>query len=351
MKTLKVIDFFCSGGGMSLGMQKAGLKIVAGIDNDISCKETYETNIKGAKFLHKDIFGLKPEELEGLFPNIKRNDNNLVLIGCTPCQYWSNIRTDKSKSKSTKNLLVEFQRFVEYFNPGYVIVENVPGIYKNMTKSKLSNFIKKLEEKNFAVNANIHNVSEYGVPQSRKRFTLIASRLTDKIVLPKKVKKIPVLKNVIGVRNGFPKVNAGHRDKSKFMHTVAGLSELNLRRIQQVKKNGGTRFDFSSDKDLQLNCFKGKDKSFTDTYGRMSWEKISPTITTKFFNVTSGKFVHPEEDRAISLREGASIQTFPKSFIFKTSSISTTARIIGNAVPPKYAKAIGKSLYLIHESN
>ena len=138
-------------------------------------------------------------------------------------------------------------------------------------------------------------MSEYGIPQKRKRYTLIANRNSNTKILPKKIRRKLYVKDVLGEENGFPKVKAGNKDKTSFNHTVAGLSELNLKRIKKVRKNGGTRFDFAGIPELQLKCFVGKDTSFTDTYGRICWNDFSPTITTKFFNVSSGKFVHPED--------------------------------------------------------
>ncbi|HFC2050340.1 DNA cytosine methyltransferase, partial [Neisseria gonorrhoeae] len=154
------------------------IQVLAGIDYELSCKETYEANIN-AKFIQADIFELQPETLEKEL-GLKKNDDDLILIGCSPCQYWSVIQTDKRKSEKSKSLLLEFQRFVEYFNPGYVVVENVPGILSRMKESGLDNFIKLLEEKGFTVHFGIHNTADYGIPQSRKRFTLIANRITKK---------------------------------------------------------------------------------------------------------------------------------------------------------------------------
>lgn len=122
---LKAVDFFCGGGGMSYGMQKAGIKVLAGIDFEPNCKATYKANIKGAEFIQADVFNLTEQELQTKL-NLKRNDDELILIGCSPCQFWSIINTDKNKSEKSKNLLVEFRRFVEYFKPGFVVVENVP---------------------------------------------------------------------------------------------------------------------------------------------------------------------------------------------------------------------------------
>ena len=342
-KQINAVDFFCSGGGMSYGMQQAGVNVVAGIDFDKNCEETYKSNIKDAKFIHVDVFDLKEEELEQQL-SLRKNDDNLLLIGCSPCQFWSRINTDRKKSKKTKDLLKEFWRFVEYFKPGYVVVENVPGVLRRKEESGLEDFINWLKNNGYMVHFNVHEVSEYGVPQHRRRFTLIANRITNKEIEPEKkqCKKLTV-RDVIGEKNGFPKVEAGHKDDSIFMHTVAGLKEINIKRLELTERDGGTRLSYVYSK-LAPNCHRNKKDSFKDTYGRMYWDKPSPTITTKFFSISNGRFAHPEENRAISLREGAVLQSFPKDYIFKTTSVANTARMIGNAVPPKYAEAIGMAI-------
>jgi DNA (cytosine-5)-methyltransferase 1 len=346
MHKLKAVDFFCGGGGMSYGMQNAGIKVLGGIDYEPSCKETYEANLKDAKFILADVFNLTTKELEAEL-NLLRNDDELVLIGCSPCQFWSIINTDKNKSEKSKNLLVEFRRFVEYFKPGYVVVENVPGVLRKKEESGLASFISWLEEEKngYKVHFDVHNVNEFGVPQNRKRFTLIANRVTKIEIIPfKDSSERLVVKDVLGINNGFPKVKAGHKDNTNFLHTVPSLSQMNKERLRLVKKDGGSRLGFANNKKLQLNCFVGRDDSFKDTFGRLWWDRPAPTITTKFFSVSNGRFVHPEEDRALSLREGATLQSFPKSFKFHGTSVSSIARIIGNAVPPEYAKRIGLSI-------
>ncbi len=341
---LKAIDFFCGGGGMSYGLKKAGIKVLAGIDYDGNCKSTYEANLGRKRFIKADISKLNEEELRTKL-DIEFDDNNLVLVGCSPCQYWSIINTDKSKSKKSKNLLLEFKRFVDYLNPGYVIVENVPGVLRRKSESGLDHFIENLECNGYTVHFDIHNTSEYGVPQNRKRFTLIANRVTSKEVEPlkRKSKKINVC-DVIGTHNGFPNVSAGHRDQSDIMNNVSGLSETNQKRILLVPKDGGDRMSFATNPNLQLTCFIGKKDSFKDSYSRLYWDKPAPTITTKFFSISNGRFVHPEENRGLSLREGAILQSFPKSYKFKGTSIAEIAKIIGNAVPPEYARRIGKAI-------
>jgi DNA (cytosine-5)-methyltransferase 1 len=344
MNDYKAVDFFCSGGGMSYGMQQAGINIIAGIDSDKNCEETYNSNIKKAEFILADVFNLEESELE-IKLSLKKNDDKLILIGCSPCQFWSIINTDKEKSKKSKGLLKEFRRFVEYFIPGYVVVENVPGVLRRKEESGLKDFIHWLKSNNYTVHFGVHEVSEYGVPQHRKRFTLIASRVTQKEIEPKKKqgKKITV-RDVLGEKNGFPKISAGHKDNTPFLHTTAGLEDINIKRLALTKKNGGTRLAYADNPELAPDCHKNNKESFKDTYGRMWWDRPAPTITTKFFSISNGRFAHPEENRGISLREGAVLQSFPKNYIFKTTSLANTARMIGNAVPPKYAKAIGRAI-------
>jgi len=345
---IKAVDFFCGGGGMSYGIRKSGIKVLAGIDNDDNCRATYEANIKDSQFIQADVFELTEKKLEKEL-NIKPNDNNLVLIGCSPCQYWSIINTDRNKSQKSKNLLIEFERFVKYFMPGYVIVENVPGILRNKEESGLQNFIDWLNTYKYNVHFEIHNTNDYGVPQNRKRFTLIASRVgNDKVKPIKSNKKKPHVIDVLGEKNGFPKIKAGHKDQTPFKHSVAGLNALNLRRLKKVKKNGGNRFDFADDKELQLKCFINKNDSFKDTFGRLWWNRPASTITTRFTSISNGRFVHPEENRGLSLREGAVLQTFPKDYIFEGASMAVIAKIIGNAVPPEYAKRIGLAILKNH---
>ncbi|WP_339723676.1 DNA cytosine methyltransferase [Maribacter stanieri] len=345
---IKAVDFFCGGGGMSFGMQKSGIQVLAGIDYEENCRATYNANIGKDKFIKADVFELKEEELEETL-KLKRNDDDLLLIGCSPCQFWSIINTDKNKSQKSKSLLVEFERFVKYFNPGYVVVENVPGVLRKKGESGLEDFINWLKNKGYKVHCEIHNVSEYGVPQSRKRLTLIANRVTNLELQPIKFegKKLTVY-DVIGEHNGFSKIDAGHKDKSDFMHTVAGLKQINIDRLKLTKKDGGSRMSYANNEDLVPQCHKNDTTNFKDTYGRIWWHRQSPTITTKFFSISNGRFAHPEENRALSIREGATLQSFPKDYKFIGTSMGSLARLIGNAVPPEYSKRVGQAIIQNH---
>ena len=341
-ETLKAIDFFCGAGGMTQGMKMAGIKVIASIDIDEDCKKTYEENHPESEFFLADIKKL-PRTFFEKRCGTKRNDDALIFIGCSPCQYWSILNTNRRSSEGTKGLLEHFWRFVCYYNPGYVVIENVPGIKRKESESGLGKFCKKLEKKGYAIAADTINAKYYGVPQSRKRFVLIASRVELSISLPKPEKE-SILGEFIGTHNGFPALQSGHRDENNFMNMVSELSEKNLRRLRLTPKNGGTRKAWKDDSALQLKAYKDKDDSFKDVYGRLRWNKPSSTITTRFNGISNGRFAHPEEDRGLSLREGATLQTFAKNYIFKCGSSKTASKLIGNAVPPQLAYRIAKAI-------
>lgn len=340
MRPLKAVDFFCGAGGMSYGLSLAGIKVVAGIDVDEDCKDTYETNNPKSKFILTDIKELTIEQLDKL--GIEQHDDSVIFVGCSPCQHWTQIQTEKSKSLETKSLLEDFQKFASYFMPGFVVVENVRGILTNKDESKLTGFLDFLHKSNYSVDYGIIDAMYYGVPQKRKRFLLIASRVDKKIKLPE-AEKGSVLKveDFIGADKGFPAIAAGHEDETDFLHTTSRLLDKNIKRLKLTPHDGGTRLAWKDDPELQINAYKGKDNTFKDTYGRMFWGKPSPTITTKFHSISNGRFAHPDENRGISLREGATLQTFPKTYVFKGNGIGSIARQIGNAVPPELTRRIG----------
>ncbi len=340
-RKLKAIDFFCSAGGVSCGFKQAGINVLGGIDIDKKCKNTYEKNIK-AKFLHADVSSLKKEKLIKYF-NITQNQDDLLFVGCSPCQYYSNIKTDKTKSSKTRLLLADFQEFVDYYRPGYVFIENVPGLDKKKG-SPLADFKEFLTDKGYFFSDGVLNAKHYGVPQNRRRYILIASRINSGIALPKPNKEnIKTVKDAIGDKNIFIPIQAGTIDKTRFIHTASALSSINLKRIKLTPKNGGGRTSWASIKELQLDCYKDH-HGHTDVYGRMFWDKPSPTITTRFDSLSNGRYGHPDQDRAISLREGATLQSFPLSYKFCSKDKNTTAKMIGNAVPPKLACRIAKNI-------
>lgn len=257
------------------------------------------------------------------------------------------MNTDKTKSSETRLLLDDFQGFVDYYRPGYIFIENVPGLQKD-PDSPLGKFKAFLTESGYVFDENIINAKYFGVPQNRRRYVLIATRIKQTISLPKENKKnIKTVRDAIGDYSKFYPILAGYKDKSSFIHTSADLSVINKKRLQQVPLNGGSRESW--DDDLQLECYKSHE-GHTDVYGRMHWDRPSPTITTRFCSISNGRYGHPEQLRAISLREGAMLQSFPEDYVFYSESQGVIAKMIGNAVPPQFAALIGSKLIETHKT-
>ncbi|AWM35296.1 DNA (cytosine-5-)-methyltransferase [Hymenobacter nivis] len=340
----KAVDFFCGAGGMTNGFRKAGVNVIAGVDFDHDCRKTYEDNNVGSKFILADIKTLTFREFTKQ-TKIRVGDDHLIFIGCSPCQYWSKIKTDKKKSEESKNLLNDFRRFVDHYNPGTVVIENVPGILTKKVESPLDDFLAFLSTKGYHFDKKVINAMNYGVPQTRRRFLLIASRVNKAVKLPAPAASpASVVFDFISEGHGFPVLAAGAKDETSALHITAGLSDLNLLRIQSTPKDGGTRLSYVDDVALAIPSQFQDTEAFTDTYGRLRWNAPAPTITTKFISLSNGRFGHPDQDRALSLREGATLQTFDRNYSFYGSSIAAKARQIGNAVPPFLAEQIARSI-------
>ncbi len=339
---LKAVDFFCGAGGVTRGFRDAGIRVLCGIDFDRNCKDTYELNNPGSEFIEKNIVEYSPKELQKHL-KLKRHDKDLIFVGCSPCQYYSTVnRGPKDKSEKGKLLLDNFQQFVEYFKPGYIFIENVPGL-KRDKDSPLERFKDFLLDNKYIFKDDVLNAKHYGVPQNRRRYMLLATRVSRKIYFPKENKSIlKTVKDAIGDINQFPPIRAGHKDETEFIHSSAKLTEKNLLRIRKTSHNGGSRKEWANDVDLQLECYKGYD-GHSDVYGRMNWHRVSPAITTKFYSLSNGRYGHPEQDRALSLREGAVLQSFPINYKFIVSGQANVARLIGNAVPPLLARKIAEN--------
>lgn len=331
---------------MTCGLRQAGINVRGGIDIEQEFESTYQTNNPGSIFINESVTELEETELERRL-EIRANDDQLIFIGCSPCQFWTNMNTTKKKSEATKDLLAEFQRFVDYFRPGYVILENVPGFQD--AESPLARFKEFLNENNYNFDEGVLNARFYEVPQNRRRFILVATRVGEnKISLP-----LPNVETSVTVREAighYPETAAGRVDNTNFQHEAARLSTLNMERIQATPHDGGSRLSWSENQRLQLRCYVGRDNQYTDYYGRMYWDRPSPAITTKFIRTSNGRYGHPEQDRAISLREGATLQSFPEDYVFYSKSIGAKAQMIGNAVPPRLGKAIGQQI-LEHFNN
>jgi DNA (cytosine-5)-methyltransferase 1 len=346
-KQIGVIDLFCGIGGLSHGMYKKGFEILGGYDIDGSCRYAFESNNK-SKFYSSDVAVLTGDHLRNVFGNIPVK----ILAGCAPCQPFSSYAfKNKEKDSSKYDLLYQFSRLVEEANPDIVTMENVSQILSFKQKPVLNDFIQKLEKLGYNVCYKIIYCPDYGIPQTRKRLVLLASKHGKIDLVPPTHKP----ENYITVRKvikDLPALRAGEICKTDSLHRARNLSDLNLRRIKATKING-TWTDWPDE--LKLECHKKESgKSFKSVYGRMDWDKPAPTMTTLCTGLGNGKFGHPEQNRAITPREAAMFQTFPKSYKFFSPSdevsITKASRYIGNAVPPVLGKITAESI-IIHLRN
>lgn len=339
-KNVFVIDLFCGVGGMTYGLAKEGFNVVAGFDIDPTCKYPYEVNNPGSRFIQQDIETANLESIIDIYPN---EPGVRVLVGCAPCQPFSRYTqryTKQNREDAKWRLVGSFGRAIEGVQPDIVSMENVPELARH---SVFDEFLKILDSNNYTVWWDIIHCVDYGVPQTRRRLVLLASRFGDIQIIPK-THLIPV--TVRQSINSLSAIDAGEQHSKDPIHFASGLSEINLFRIQNTSEGGGWK-DWPSE--LVLACHKKETgKTYSNIYGRMWWDKPAPTITTEFNAIGSGRFGHPVQDRAISLREGALLQTFPKKYRFakrrQDVSIGTIARHIGNAVPVRLAQIIGRSI-------
>ncbi len=337
--TIGGIDLFCGAGGLTRGLMDAGVRIKAGVDLEETCRYPYEHNNLGAVFVHKSVHDLSADELEQYYGDAAVR----LLCGCAPCQAFSSIN-QKNKDRASKTgrwvLLDEFGRLVKELNPELVSMENVPGL---LGQDVFARFVQTLEDSNYYVDYNIIDCSDYGMPQRRKRLVLVASRFGH-VSLPKpKNNKPTTVRAAIGA---LPSLSAGETDLKDPLHTASALSTLNMKRIQ-ASVPGGTWNDW--DESLRARCHKeSSGDGYGAVYGRMEWDEPAPTITTQFYNYGSGRFGHPEQDRAISLREGALLQGFPSSYVFSEPGVLIGKRelgkLIGNAVPVGLGRLVGETL-------
>lgn len=336
-RKVQAVDLFCGVGGLTYGLRQAGVDVIAGIDNDVSCKYAYEKN-NGAKFIDADVSEYDFNELKKLFSD----DSIKVLVGCAPCQTFSSntFKIDNTLKQQDKRwtLINYFTEAVRIVRPEVISMENVRGLTKQQV---FKDFVKDLEELGYAVDYKVLYGPEYGIPQNRSRMVLLGSRI-GKIEIPKPTHKKDGYKTVGDTIKELPHIGAGEISTLDKLHRAKNLSELNIKRIRQSKPKG-TWKDW--DDELLPDCYrKPSGSTFTAVYGRMSWDDVSPTITTQFFNYGSGRFGHPDQDRALSIREGALLQTFPGNYDFGDMPISTVGRHIGNAVPPQLGKVVGDAI-------
>ena len=335
---MHALDFFCGAGGLTRGLRDAGIDVVAGYDKDRSCEETYRSNNRGTNFFFSDIRELAVEDVH------MSKDSAWLLAACAPCQPFSSQRRAGMPHQDAA-LLAHIGRLVSAAHPRYVLVENVPGIARVVGFSTFRRFLKTLSENKYHYTYRVLDAKHYGVPQTRRRLVLLASQ----VVLPSLPKAThgpqgKCLRTVRDVIGHFPSIEAGESNDQVPNHTAARIMAHNLERLRNTPVDGGDRRCWPDE--LVLDCHK-KTKGYTDVYGRMAWERPAPTLTSKCNSISNGRFGHPEQNRAISLREAAAIQTFPDDYVFYGTS-GQIAKQIGNAVPVSFARALGEHILELH---
>ena len=340
----EVVDLFCGVGALSHGLLRAGFDIRAGYDTDHRCKHAFETNNESI-FFCSDVAYLEAEEVSSHFSG----DLPTVLAGCAPCQPFSTYKYRYGEDPQW-DLVGRFARLAVKVKPDFITMENVPSLLKYKEGRVFEHFKAVIEDAGYKIHWQVAKCEDYGVPQHRRRLVVVASLHG----LPQKLKishSTPLtVRQAIGA---LPSVEAGKCSRDDQLHVSASLSEMNMARMR-ASKPGGTWRDWPFE--LRAKCHqKASGKTYSGVYARMDWDKPSPTLTTQCYGFGNGRFGHPEQDRAITLREAAILQSFPSDYSFlpdgEALTLSEVGRWIGNAVPVRLAEAIGNSMNAIIGSN
>ena len=327
------IDLFSGCGGLTLGLRNAGFEVVAAVENDKLACETFRLNHPKTVVVEKDIQRIRPSYLLKRL-HLKKGQLTL-LAGCPPCQGFSTLRTLNGKvsvDEPMNDLLFQFLKFVRAFIPKAILMENVPGLASD---PRLDEFKSQIERLGYSHNVEVLDAADYGTPQRRRRMVLIATR-----------GKTPSFgdmpRNKKSVRWALQWTGAPSESDDELHNYEVRHSKEVQELISRIPKDGGSRTDL--DDHEQLKCHKSCN-GFRDVYGRMHWDKPAPTITGGCINPSKGRFLHPDADRAITLREAAILQGFPKSYRFDMSrGRYSTAQLIGNAFPPKFAEMHARAI-------
>jgi DNA (cytosine-5)-methyltransferase 1 len=347
-RPLRSFDFFCGIGGLTRGLSGAGIRVLAGFDVDEECRLTYEKNNPGVKFIRKDIRKVTVAELKRM-ARVK-SFKNMLFAGCAPCSPFSQKRKAETPSGDL-TLLMAFGQIISKAKPGYVLVENVPGIANARGYSTFRRFVRLLENSGYKhrIEYDILDAKRFGVPQTRRRLVLIATRKArPSLPTPKYGTEHRPFKTVRQTIDRFPILRAGSRHKKIKNHAASAISPLNLDRLRATPPDGGDWRDWPEE--LRLQCHLGDGQAYSDSYGRMSWDSPAPTLTGRCHSISNGRYGHPTQCRAISLREAAALQTFPNSYEF-FGLHTHIAQQIGNAVPVRLAKELGKHILQLRDQH
>lgn len=356
-KLLKVIDLFSGCGGSALGFKQAGFDIKVAVDIDTLASESFKLNFPEAKVFTSDISTISSKEL--LEAAGVSSGEEIIIIACPPCQGFSTARRRSQASTDPRNTLIyEFLRVVADIKPFAFVMENVPGLAKGIGKTMFEDIVSRLKKLGYDLVCKVVDTADYGVPQRRKRLVLIGiNNPKNRLIFPKPTNQdsdssegyLPAWNTVRNSIKDLKKITAGEKSEDDPMHSASNLAGVNLKRMAITPHDGGGRTSWPEE--LVLECHK-KVTGYKDVYGRMKWDAPSPTITGGCVMISKGRFGHPEQDRAISLREAARLQTFPDDYKFAGNTGKIAAQL-GNAVPPLLAKRIADTLalYILESEN
>jgi DNA (cytosine-5)-methyltransferase 1 len=327
MSSYLAIDLFCGCGGMTQGLKSAGFSVTGAIEIDPVAASAYSANHPEVKLWQKDIQDITVDAVKQRL-RLRQTELDL-LAGCPPCQGFSSMRTRNGHRKSDdprNDLIDEFARLAEGLLPKAIMLENVPELRDD---DRFARFCAGLEGLGYTCNHDVLDAARYGVPQRRERLILLAG-------LFGMINFADILPNIVSVRHTIAALPLPGATGDPIHDFPENRKPLTIERIKHIPKNGGSRTALPER--LQLACHKDCD-GFKDVYGRMAWDDVAPTLTGGCFNPSKGRFLHPEQDRAITMREAALLQTFPPKYQFPADRGKTSvAMMIGNALPPEFIR-------------
>jgi len=342
---LTCVDLFSGGGGLTVGLKRAGFKILAAVEIDSRAFATYKANHPEAQAYKQDIRTVRGKDLLKLSPGRKID----LVAGCPPCQGYTSLTSKYRREDPRNELLLEMSRIVREIKPRAVMMENVPGLAKR-GKLLFDRFLDELSAVGYRVNWEILQAADYGVPQTRRRLVLLAGKGFHIPLPPPTHSKLPrghlkawrTLRNVIkNMPDPLTLEEARARGGPQLFgwHVVRTLSTKNIDRMKKASPGKSWR---SIPKKLRPICHKELNTGFSNVYGRLSWDQVSSTITGGCTTFSKGRFGHPQENRTISVREAALIQTFPSNYILDTLFMDDVCDIVGNALPCDFAKRLSE---------
>ncbi len=347
--TPTAIDIFSGGGGLTVGLKRAGFQVVAAVENEGHAFATFKANHPEVQAFKQDVRTVDGASLRRCSPSASID----LIAGCPPCQGFSTL-TSKYRTPDPRNELVrEMGRLVDEVRPRAVMMENVPGLAAKGSPL-FTEFVAKLRSLGYRPTWDVLQVANYGVPQSRRRLVLLAGRGFE-IELPAPthsrtgangLKPWRTVRDVIGTLGpplGLPEAVARGGPERVDWHVVRQLSPQNVRRMKSAKPGASWT---AIPNEERPKCHQNIDGHyFSNVYGRMAWDEVSVTITGGCTTFSKGRFGHPDQDRTISVREAALIQTFPRDYVFDTPYMEYVCNIVGNALPCDFAEVVaGKCL-------